>query len=134
MSSPGTLEVGLGREVKLDFDTARERVERALETEGFGVLTRIDVKETLKRKIGVDVPRHEILGACNPRLAHHALGLEPGIGVLLPCNVVLREIDPGTTRVDAINARAMSAMFPDRGLEEVASEVAERLDRVLDAI
>jgi len=131
VSARARLQVGLGRDVALDFDTTRERVERALEREGFGILTRIDVQATLASKLGVEVPRHEILGACNPPLAHRALGLEPGVGVLLPCNVVLREIGPNSTRVEVINARAMAEMFPESGMDEVANDVAERLDRVL---
>jgi uncharacterized protein (DUF302 family) len=126
-------EAGIGRTVAVAFRAALERIEQALAREGFGVLTRIDVKETLKQKLGVDRSPFVILGACNPALAHRALVLEPEVGLLLPCNVVVREVGPGKTRVEAINPSAMMSLFPDAGLDEVAAEAARRLSRAIES-
>jgi uncharacterized protein (DUF302 family) len=127
------IEVGIGRTVNLPFDAALQRIEQALQKEGFGVLTRIDVKETLKKKLGVERAPFVILGACNPQLAHRAIEIEPQIGLLLPCNVVVRELAPGRTRVEAVNPDAMMEMFPDADLESVAHEALERLTRAVDS-
>ncbi|HKB07001.1 MAG TPA: DUF302 domain-containing protein [Candidatus Polarisedimenticolia bacterium] len=105
----------------------------AIPREGFGVLTRIDVKETLEKKLGVALAPYLILGACNPHLARRALELEPRRGVLLPCNVVVRELAPGKTRVEAVNPEAMADLFPGMELESVAHE-ARLLLRALDTI
>src|SRR6266545_6756854 len=110
-------EVGIGRTVSLPFDVALQRIEQALQKEGFGVLTRIDVKETLKKKLGVDQAPFVILGACNPHLAHRALGLEPRVGLLLPCNVVVREVAPGETCVEAMSPVTMTELFPEADLD-----------------
>jgi len=125
---------GLGRTVPVGYEEVLEKTRRALEAEGFGVLTTIDVKATLKQKLDVEHPPFMILGACNPPLAHRALTAAPEIGVMLPCNVVVREIEPGTTRVEAINAEMMGQMFPVAEVEAVAQEVGARLARVLDAV
>ncbi len=127
-----TVEVGIGRTVNLPFDTAMRKIEEALQKEGFGVLTRIDVKETLKAKIGVDQAPFVILGACNPQLAHKALGVEPEVGLVLPCNVVVREVATGRTRVEAMNPDTMIDLFPEAGLETVAHEARRRLTRAID--
>lgn len=127
------VEVGIGRTVSLPFDAALQKIEMALQKEGFGVLTRIDVKETLKKKLGVERTPFVILGACNPQLAHRALGLEPQMGLLLPCNVVVREIAPGQTRVEAINPEAMMELFPEAELESVAHEARHGLMRAIDS-
>lgn len=129
----GVTEAGIGRTVDVPFRAAVERIERALSQEGFGVLTRIDVQETLKQKLGVDQPPFVILGACNPVLAHKALGLEPEVGLLLPCNVVVREVGQGKTRVEAINPNTLMSLFPDAGLHEVAAEAARRLSRAIES-
>ena len=125
---------GLGRTVAIGYEEALEKTRRALEAEGFGVLTTIDVKATLKQKLDVQHPPFMILGACNPPLAHRALTAAPEIGVMLPCNVVVRELEPGKTRVEAINAEMMGQMFPTAEVETVAREVGARLARVLDAL
>ncbi len=124
---------GIGRTVDVPFKVALERIEQALSQQGFGVLTRIDVKETLKQKLGVDQSPFVILGACNPALAHRALALEPEVGLLLPCNVVVREVGPGKTRVEAINPNTLMSLFPDAGLDEVAAEAARRLSRAIES-
>ncbi|HEU4401637.1 MAG TPA: DUF302 domain-containing protein [Candidatus Polarisedimenticolia bacterium] len=125
---------GIGRTVDLPFASAIEKAIEALKKEGFGVLTRIDVKATMKEKLGVEGPSFVILGACNPPLAHKALGLDPEVGLMLPCNVVVREVEGGKVRVEAINALAMMSLFPNAGLVPIAGEVSERLGRVIKAI
>ncbi len=127
-------EIGLGRDLDLPFETALARTVAALQREGFGILTRIDVKATLKEKLGEEVTPFVILGACNPPLAHRALETEPRIGLMLPCNVVVRTLADGRTRVEAVNAAAMARLFPEADLSAVAREVSERLGRVLASV
>ncbi len=127
------MEYGVGRSLDEPYEAAKARVVEALKAEGFGVITEIDVKATMKEKLGVDVPPHTILGACNPKLAHAALEVEPDLGVLLPCNVVVYATDKGT-RVTAINAGAMMGMVGNERLEPIAEEVQKRLDRVLESL
>ena len=128
------MEIGTGKTVDLPYDVALAKVEEALKREGFGVLTRIDVKATMKEKLGVDFTPFMILGACNPPLAHRALQEEPAIGLMLPCNVVVRRTDAGTTRVEAVNAAAMAYLFPEADLSAVSGEIGERLARVLASV
>ena len=128
------MKIGIGRTVDLSYEHALARVEEALEREGFGVLTRIDVRATMKEKLGAELAPYVILGACNPPLAHRALTAEPEIGLMLPCNVVVRQIAPGRTRVEAINAAAMAALFPKADLSAVAGDVGERLARVIASV
>ncbi len=127
------MEYGVGRVLEEPYDQVVPRVREALKAEGFGVITEIDVKRTMKEKLGVDGPRHVILGACNPPLAHKAISLEPDIGVLLPCNVDVYERDDGT-RVVAVNAGAMLKMVGNEQLADVATEVQARLDRVIASL
>ena len=115
------------------FDDAIARATELLAEEGFGVLTEIDVKATLQKKLGIERPAYKILGACNPGFAHRALGAEPHVGVLLPCNVVVW--DEGTHRVvTAMEPRVMSQVVDNAELAAVAEEVSVRLHRVLDRI
>jgi uncharacterized protein (DUF302 family) len=116
------------------FDQARERVTAALKAEGFGVLTEIDVRDTLKKKLGVDFPRYIILGACNPTLAHRALSGEPEIGLLLPCNVVVREEPTGGVVVSIADPRAMFMLVENPSIAPVAQEADERLRRVVASL
>ena len=127
------LEVGIATYVDASFDEAVARAESALKAEGFGVLTRIDVKATLKEKLGIDRDPFVILGACNPPFAHRALEIEPQVGMLMPCNVVVR-LEAGRVRVEAMNAQLMASMFPEAGLDAVADEVTARLRRVIAAL
>jgi uncharacterized protein (DUF302 family) len=120
-------------EVKLPYEQAREMAVRALKDEGFGVLTEIDVKATLKQKLDADFRNYCILGACNPPLAHRALSAETGIGVLLPCNVIVYEKDDGTSVVASIDPEKQLGNVGRADLAPVASEVKERLRRVLEA-
>jgi len=126
------MSYSMGKQVELSYDEALEKVTVELKKEGFGVLTEIDVKKTLKEKLDVDVPRYKILGACNPPIAHKALQAEPGVGLLLPCNVIVYESEDGQTNVAAINAQAMLSVIGRDDIEPIAREVNERLKRVID--
>jgi uncharacterized protein (DUF302 family) len=128
-----SVEYGVGRYLDEPYETALPRVVEALKAEGFGIITEIDVKKTMKEKLDVDVAQHVILGACNPRLAHAALEIEPDLGVLLPCNVVVYATGQGT-RVTAVNAGAMLGMVGNEDLAPIATQVQERLDRVLASL
>ena len=105
----GMTGYGYSRAVEASFDEAVERTKAALKAEGFGVLAEIDIQRAMKEKLGVDMPRHLILGACNPRLAHRALEAEPDVSLLLPCNVVVRERE-GRVLVSAIDAEQMMSV------------------------
>ena len=118
----------------MDYETAVARVTELLAGEGFGVLTEIDVKATLKKKPDVDFKRYVILGAGNPPMAHQALSMEPDIGVLLPCNVCVSESDGGGTRVAAMNPAAAYTLIGNPAITGVADEVRDRLQRVVDAL
>lgn len=118
----------------LSYDSALEKAVEALKSEGFGVLTEIDVKKTLKKKINVDFKRYAILGACNPTLAHGALTEDPFIGLLLPCNVVVMEKEEGGSTVSIINPKEMFKIVDNPALRKVAAEVETKLNRVLDQI
>lgn len=126
-------QYGSGRDLEEPFDAVKPRVVDALKAEGFGVITEIDVQKTMKDKLGVDGRPHAILGACNPTFAHAALEVEPDLGLLLPCNVVVYETDVGT-RVAAINAAAMLGMVDNERLAPIAIQIQERLDRVLESL
>jgi uncharacterized protein (DUF302 family) len=127
---------GFTRTVDFEFDEATERTREALKTEGFGVLSEIRLDEKLKEKLGVDFRRYVILGACNPPLAFKTLQEDINIGLLLPCNVVVYEADDkNKSIVAAVDAKAMlSAVGENAKLEEVATEVNERLRRVIEAL
>ena len=114
------------------IDDAEMRVRAALEDKGFGVLTEIDVKATMKKKIDVDMAPYLILGACNPGMAHKAIGIEPRVGAMLPCNVILREVDGGT-EVSAIDPVASMQAIDNQQLHEAASEVRDMLRKAVDA-
>ena len=127
------LRYGLKKEVSLPFDEAYERVRGALGDEGFGVLTEIDVKETLKNKLDVEFRPYKILGACNPPLAYKALTTDPDIGLLLPCNVVVQETESGV-RVSIVKPKAMFSVVGDPRLDEVVKDVDSRMQKILDAL
>lgn len=114
------------------IDDAEMRVREALADAGFGVLTEIDVKATMKKKIDVDMDAYRILGACNPRMAHKAIGMEPRVGAMLPCNVILREVEGGT-EVSAIDPVASMAAIDNAELLSVAGQVRDMLKGAVDA-
>jgi uncharacterized protein (DUF302 family) len=118
----------------LSYSAAVEAVTTALKTEGFGVLTTIDVQATLKEKLGADMPPYVILGACNPPLAHRALTAEPEIGLLLPCNVIVYTDAAGATTVSAIDPVAQFALVQRADLAEMAQDVGARLRRALEQL
>lgn len=126
-------QYGFGVELELGFAEAVEAVTAALKSEGFGVLTTIDVQQTLKQKIDVDFEPYTILGACNPDLAHRALLVEHALGLLLPCNVVVHAHAAGT-RVDAVDPIAMLGFTGNPELQSIAAEAAERLQRALNSL
>ncbi len=118
----------------VEFDEAVSRVTEALKSEGFGVLTEIDVRATLKKKLDVDFPKYKILGACNPPLAHQSLQAEPLIGLLLPCNVVVLEEADGTITVSFVNPSEMFKVVERDDLVATAQEVEEKLRRAAAAL
>jgi uncharacterized protein (DUF302 family) len=117
-----------------DFDSAVTRVTEVLKQEGFGVLTEIDVAATLKAKLGIDKRPYRILGACNPKLANQALELEPDIGLLLPCNVVVREDDDGKIVVGFMDPVTVLGLVQRKELEALGNEVRAKLQRVAEAL
>jgi uncharacterized protein (DUF302 family) len=121
---------GFNVPVKDKFNDAVTRVTEALKTEGFGVLTDIDVQATMKAKLGIDGQPYRILGACNPPLAHKALSADPDIGLLLPCNVVVREAADGQVTVGFMDPIAVLKLTDNPGIAELAKDVRARLDRV----
>lgn len=127
-------QYGIGVELELDFDSAVKRTVERLKDHGFGVLTEIDVKETLKQKLGVDFKNYRILGACNPPLAHKALLAEDEIGLLLPCNVVVYETSEGKVRVSAIDPVAAMSVVGSDAVRSVAEEVSQKLTAVISAL
>jgi uncharacterized protein (DUF302 family) len=120
--------------VDASFDEADRRTRAALADQGFGVLTEIDVAATLKKKLGVEVAPQVILGACNPALAHRGLAAEPGLGLLLPCNVVVRVDEAGRTLVSALDPAIMVRLTGRAELEPVAAEAATRLRAALEVL
>jgi uncharacterized protein (DUF302 family) len=122
------------KRVTIPFDDAVEAVIRALKSEGFGVLTEIDVRKTLREKLGVDFREYRILGACNPPFAHRALLSEDRIGLMLPCNVVVQELEGGGVEVSSIDPVASMQAVENDALAELAKEVRRKLAKVVDAV
>jgi len=120
--------------LQMPFDEALQKVTGALKDQGFGVLTEIDVQSTLKQKLGVDMAPYRILGACNPPLAHRALQADPDIGLLLPCNVVVRETSPGTVVVSFLDPQTMVGLVGRPDVQPVADEARARLEKACDAL
>jgi len=116
------------------FDEAVRRATEALKQQGFGIITEIDVKQTLKAKIGVEFRNYRILGACNPKLAHEALGLEDKIGTMLPCNVVVQEVGADKTEIAAIDPVASMQAIDNPRLKEAAQHVQGLLQKVIAAL
>jgi uncharacterized protein (DUF302 family) len=125
---------GFGTKVEHDFETAVERVTEELAKEGFGVLTEIDVQSTLKKKLDVDMPGYRILGACNPVLANQAINAVPDIGLLLPCNVLVREDNDGNVHVEFMDPGAVLGLVEDSRVDPLAGQVKQKLEAVLAAL
>ena len=128
------IKYGFGKTVPMDFEAAIDVVTHALQTEGFGVLTDIDVAATMKKKLGEEMPPYRILGACNPSLAHQAITNEPSIGLLLPCNVVVRQEESGVVHVEFMDPASVLSLVENPTVGELAGEVKSRLERVLAAL
>jgi uncharacterized protein (DUF302 family) len=127
------MHYGFSKTIDLSFEDTISKVTEELKKEGFGILTTIDVKETLKKKIDVDFKKYTILGACNPPLAHKALQAEEEIGLLLPCNVIVYEKD-GKSAVSVFDPSLMSKVVENENLTPIAEEVREKLQKVFDSI
>jgi uncharacterized protein (DUF302 family) len=117
-----------------DFEKVIDRVTEELKKEGFGILTEIDVRETLKKKLDVDFKKYRILGACNPPYAHKALEAEDKIGTMLPCNVIVQEISKGVVEVAAVNPMASMQAGDNKILAEIASDITTKLENVIEKL
>ncbi len=115
-----------------DFETVDDRLRTALADHGFGVLTEIDVAATMKKKLDADMPPYRILGACNPQMAYKAIGIEPRVGAMLPCNVILRQVDNGV-EISAIDPEASMQAIDNAELKAVAAQVRDMLKTAVDA-
>lgn len=124
---------GFSKVVPLGYDRAVERVKEELRKEGFGVLAEIDIRKAMKEKLNAEYPGYIILGACNPHLAHRALQAEPRLGLLLPCNVTVREVGGGT-EVAVVDADAMLSVVDNKDLRPVARDAAQKLQRVIESV
>ena len=125
---------GFGKSVAMSFDEAMAKVTAELQKEGFGILTEIDVAGTLKKKLDHNMPPYRILGACNPAFARRALTAEPSIGLLLPCNVVVRQDAVGTVQVEFLDPGMMGQMTGNSDVRTIGNEVREKLQRVMRAL
>ena len=134
MTDQSVTQLGLNVRLRMNFDDALAEVMTALKAEGFGVLTEIDVKETLKKKLDVDFRPYKILGACNPPLAYRALTVAPEVGLLLPCNVTVSYVEDQVTEVSIVDPLSMLGFVNQPDLEPVAAEARARLDRVALAL
>ncbi len=128
------MKYGYSKIIQLGMEKTEEKVRRTLQSKGFGVLTEIDVKKTLKTKLDVDFRPYKILGACNPNIAHQALSEEPGIGLLLPCNIVIWDNEDGTVTLSAIDARQMLSVTGRNDMEPLSNQVNQLLTEAIDAV
>jgi uncharacterized protein (DUF302 family) len=128
------MSYSFSRRVDLSYENALTKVTEELQKEGFGVLTEIDVKEIMKKKLDIDHNKYKILGACNPPLAHQTLTAEPEIGLLLPCNVVVFEDNAGNTTVAVIDAKAMMSVVGREDIQPIAEEVNRKLKIVIENV
>ena len=127
------MEYGFSRTVDMPYEKAIERITEEMKKEGFGVLTEIDVKETLKKKLNVDFKKYKILGACNPPIAYKALQVEEELGLLLPCNVIVYEKE-GNSVVSVFNPMIMTQILEGKEMTSIAAEVKDKLQHALDAV
>jgi uncharacterized protein (DUF302 family) len=124
----------MSTKVNGDLDSTVEQVKSELSKEGFGILSDIDVEATLQKKIGVDFRKYRILGACNPPFSHKALQAEDKIGTLLPCNVIVQELDPGSIEVAAVDPQASMQGVSNAEIETIAGEIKDKLQKVIDRL
>lgn len=124
----------ISKRVNKDFKAAVEAVKQELKKEGFGVITEIDLKEKFKEKLSVEFRQYKILGACNPALAYKAIQLEPAIGVMLPCNVLVQEKENGEVEISAVNPLHSIGSIENNTLQGLAKEVSDKLETVMDAM
>ena len=124
----------ISKKVEYTFDDAIANVTDELKEEGFGVLTEIDVKETLKKKLDVDFKKYKILGACNPNFAHQALQKEDKIGTMLPCNVIVEEHEDGSVEISAVDPMASMQAVENEDLGAIATQVRDRLSKVIERV
>lgn len=122
------------KKISADFDVVMKKVITELEKEGFGILTEIDVQATLKKKLDVDFRKYRILGACNAHFAHKALKTENKVGTMLPCNVILQEIENGQVEVAAVNPTASMKAIENEELNKIAITIGEKLQKVISAL
>ena len=125
---------GFGSKISGSFDEVVQKVTEALKKQGFGILTEIDVKKTLKEKLGVEKRPYKILGACNPLLANQALEADPDIGLLLPCNVVVREEEDGSVTVSFMDPEAVLSLVDHEHIDKLANEVRDKLNSAMSDI
>ena len=128
------MSYSFGKQVNLGFEAALVRTMSALQQQGFGVLSDIDVAATMKKKLNLDMPPYRILGACNPPFAHRALTADPQIGLLLPCNVVVRQDDQGKVRVEFMDPNAVLKLVDKPEVTQLAGEVRQQLVNAMEAI
>ncbi len=122
------------KKIQGTFEEAIDKVTKGLKEEGFGILTEIDIKETLKQKLDVDFKKYKILGACNPPFAHKALVAEDKIGTMLPCNVIVQELEPGIIEVAAVNPMASMQAVNNEELNNIASQITSMLEDVIEKL
>jgi uncharacterized protein (DUF302 family) len=134
MKGESTMSYYFSKVLEMTFNEAIARVTEELKKEGFGVLTEIDVKETLKKKLGVDFQKYRILGACNPPFAYQALQAENKIGTMLPCNVIVQETSEGQVEVSAIDPVASMQAIENPTLKKIATEVRNKLKKVINSL
>jgi uncharacterized protein (DUF302 family) len=128
------MSYSFNKNVDMKFEAAIARVTEELKNEGFGILSEIDVKDTLKKKLNVEFPNYTILGACNPPFAYRALQAEPGIGAMLPCNVIVRELDDGVIEVAAVDPLASMQAIHNKELQTIAEEIRLKLKKVIEQL
>lgn len=133
MTQPSTT-IGLKTTLHTDYDSALKRVTDALKAEGFGIVTEMDMKDTFKKKLDIDFRPYKILGACNPTLAHRALTATSDVGLLLPCNVTVAQIDDDHIEVSIIDPLIMMSVVSNEAVQPIAHEAHERLSRVIRAL
>jgi uncharacterized protein (DUF302 family) len=124
----------IGKKIKVEFDEAVQLITDALKEEGFGVLSEIDIQGKLKEKLGVDFRRYEILGACNPAYAYKALQQEDKIGTMLPCNVIVQELNDDTVEVAAVDPKASMIAVENKHLVKIAEEIREKLGKAVSSL